>query len=60
MWKGESDRLSEAEIDTHRRAMRWQTDQQLREAYELCRSKLALDAEGWPPSAARVQYFVSA
>jgi hypothetical protein len=59
VWKGESDRLSETELDTHRRALRWQTDQQLREAYEIYRGALAL-AEEWPPSAARVQYFIAA
>jgi hypothetical protein len=44
----------------HRRALRWQTDQQLREAYEIYRRALALDASEWPPNAARVQYFITA
>jgi hypothetical protein len=33
---------------------------QLREAYEIYRSKLSLDAAGQAPSAAAVQYFVTA
>jgi hypothetical protein len=43
VFKGESDRFSEAQLEMHRAALRWQTDQQLREAYEIYRGKLALD-----------------
>ena len=60
VWRVKQTASAKLNSEMHRAAMRWRTDQQLREAYELYRSKLALDAEGWPPNAAAVQYFVTA